>query len=85
MLIRHLATSSATPCQPSNGYAAAIGLFVGERREWRISLKLGEISRPELKSMPFSRLFIVIQGLLNRDQLGSHRPSGRFRSYPELT
>jgi len=71
------------PCPLNDGYAAAIGQFA-ERSEWRINPTLGGISRSALKSMPFSRLFIVIQGLLNRDQLGSQISGGRFRERPEL-
>lgn len=86
MLIRLLATSSAMHCRPASGHPAIAALF---EREWGglgIGLLIsGKSGIARLYSIFFNGIFVIIQGLLNRDQRIPHNLSGKDRHRPVLT
>ncbi|MBF2028906.1 MAG: hypothetical protein IGS48_19465 [Oscillatoriales cyanobacterium C42_A2020_001] len=86
MLIRLLATSSVMHCRPASGHPAIAALF---GREWgglRIGLRMsGKSGIAGLDSIFYNGIFVIIQGLLNRDQRIPYNLSGKYRQRPVLT
>jgi hypothetical protein len=85
MFTRHLSTFSPINCRPASGQLATTALFGYEWGGLLIRGKSGSTSGlPGRNPIFFSNIFVVIQGLLHRDQLNLHDASGRFRLRPGL-
>ncbi|MDX2231171.1 MAG: hypothetical protein NW220_16155 [Leptolyngbyaceae cyanobacterium bins.349] len=86
MLNCHLSTFSATNCRPASGYPATTALSPYEWGSLRIRGELDAAAQPTHNSIFFSRIFVVIQSLLKRDQrIHADDLSGRCRPQPGLT